>query len=350
MLRSLVGSEMCIRDRAYTWKLLQDHKAALLQDRCQDCRDAPPPTFEERHNLNYGVNLEWVPTHVAEKFVQMRLDEESHAWVESAVGAPIGMMTYMLRNVAMIFMSQYSADGLCGMSNMFVISKEQAAALLPEYQSGDGSGWSLLDVGAGDGGVTLSLAPLFEHVTATEVSGVLSWRLYSRGFEAITAGSLQEAGILGERSFDMVSCFNVLDRCDQPTQLLRELRACAKPNGLVVLAVVLPFCPCVMAVGGQREPEEKLNMSGCGSGASWEQCMLELLEVVENCGFELVRWTRLPYVSRGTSSMPIYTLDDAVLVLTPSATSAPPEDGFLNKSVIDQLVDGPDVVVDLHED
>ena len=39
---------------------------------------------------------------------------------------------------------------------------------------------SLLDVGAGDGGVTAGLAPMFDSVTATEISSVLAWKLYAR--------------------------------------------------------------------------------------------------------------------------------------------------------------------------
>ena len=86
-----------------------------------------------------------------------------------------------------------------------------------------------------------------------------------------------------------------------------------------MLAVVLPFCPCVMTTMGQRAPEEVVPLYGCESGMSWEQCFVEMTGYVESCGFELVRWSRIPYVSRGTSSMPIYSLDDAILILRPIA-------------------------------
>lgn len=66
-------------------------------------------------------------------------------------------------------MSQYAADGLMGMSNMFVLSTQGFRSLLPEYVAARSSQKRLLDVGAGDGGVTAHLAPLFDSVTATEV-------------------------------------------------------------------------------------------------------------------------------------------------------------------------------------
>ena len=45
--------------------------------------------------------------------------------------------------------------------------------------------------------------------------------------------------------FDVITCLNLLDRCDRPLTLLRELRTALKPGGKVVVALVLPFNPYV---------------------------------------------------------------------------------------------------------
>jgi 2-polyprenyl-3-methyl-5-hydroxy-6-metoxy-1,4-benzoquinol methylase len=45
--------------------------------------------------------------------------------------------------------------------------------------------------------------------------------------------------------FDVVTCLNLLDRCDKPLSLLRELKASLSPGGRVVVALVLPFSPYV---------------------------------------------------------------------------------------------------------
>jgi len=50
-----------------------------------------------------------------------------------------------------------------------------------------------------------------------------------------------EAGI----KFDVITCLNLLDRCDKPLSLLRELKASLSPGGRVVVALVLPFNPYV---------------------------------------------------------------------------------------------------------
>lgn len=46
--------------------------------------------------------------------------------------------------------------------------------------------------------------------------------------------------------YDIISCLNLLDRCDQPFQLLRDIKKSLVPvTGRLILAVVLPFQPYV---------------------------------------------------------------------------------------------------------
>ena len=131
--------------------------------------------------------------------------------------------------------------------------------------------------------------------------------------------------------FDVVSCLNVLDRVDYPTTLLRQLRAVVKPDGVVLLAVVLPFCPCVLTPGlasRQRLPAERLDVPGCCDGSvdtTWESSFVKLLDVIRGAGFEVLRWTRLPYISKGSNmpaSSPLAVLSDAVMVLSPTTSDA----------------------------
>lgn len=46
--------------------------------------------------------------------------------------------------------------------------------------------------------------------------------------------------------YDVISCLNLLDRCDDPLLLLRDIRRSLVPNtGRLILAAVLPFQPYV---------------------------------------------------------------------------------------------------------
>ena len=45
--------------------------------------------------------------------------------------------------------------------------------------------------------------------------------------------------------FDAISVLNLLDRVDNPSKLLNDVRLSLNPNGTVFLAVVLPYSPWV---------------------------------------------------------------------------------------------------------
>lgn len=49
-----------------------------------------------------------------------------------------------------------------------------------------------------------------------------------------------------EFQFDLISCLNLLDRCDEPLELLKDIKKSLVPgSGRLILAVVLPFYPYV---------------------------------------------------------------------------------------------------------
>ena len=48
------------------------------------------------------------------------------------------------------------------------------------------------------------------------------------------------------RHYDVISCLNLLDRCDRPLTLLRHVHASLRPgSGRAVVAMVLPYKPYV---------------------------------------------------------------------------------------------------------
>ena len=117
----------------------------------------------------------------------------------------------------------------------------------------------LLDVGAGDGAVTAELAPLFSEVMTTEVSRPCVRAICKRGFACTATSDL--AVLTDMPQWDVVSCFNVLDRCSCPLDLLAGIRRLTKPqSGRVLLAVVLPFRPFVEcgALGRRQDPKQRL--------------------------------------------------------------------------------------------
>jgi len=166
---------------------------------------------------------------------------------------------------------------------------------------------------------------------AVETSVPMGRRLRARGYHvSVDPGSVDDPAVMGSACYDVVMLLNVLDRADRPAALLRSLKRLMKPDtGRLLLAVVLPWCPFVEDGKHQRQPSEKLHMRGglCREGASFERSVAILhREVLAPLGFEVERWSRLPYLSEGDAHKDIYVLDDAVFVLR-ARRGAAAEDG-----------------------
>lgn len=41
-------------------------------------------------------------------------------------------------------------------------------------------------------------------------------------------------------TYDVITCLNLLDRCDKPLTLLEQIKNSLKPDGILVVALVLP--------------------------------------------------------------------------------------------------------------
>eukprot|EP00736_Rhodelphis_marinus_P000211 Rmarinus@m.30133 len=152
------------------------------------------------------------------------------------------------------------------------------------------------------------------HVPSLADPGTLSPDDMSRGEHLVcTCGQVQ---------FDVVTCLNVLDRCKRPRELIKDVFVRVKPGGRAVFAVVLPFCEHVEASGlwamfdsSAHKPDEDHALRELRRHGSWEEGVCRFVDLFRAAGFELVSFSRTPYLSRGDSFRPIHVLDDAIFVL-----------------------------------
>lgn len=236
------------------------------------------------------------------QFAPLAADEERDVWLSGLGAQPHGALVTHLARALSSFASIYDVHGWLGIYQMHLLSRAQWRALL-----GTGPFEHLLDIGAGAGYVTERARELFQRVTCTETSRAMQRRLRARGFDVHT-GALAS---LPERAFDVVSCFNVIDRTARPHALLREAALRLKHGGRLLLAVPLPLSPHVHVAGGTVSPDERLPTSE----QSWEGAARALTEqVIEPAGLTVERLSRVPYLSRGDSACPLYTLDAGVWV------------------------------------
>ena len=131
----------------------------------------------------------------------------------------------------------------------------------------------------------------------------------------------------------------MLDRCDKPITLLKKIKKSLIKDGLLIVALVLPFKPYVEYNRGNKPSENLFDMSTARS----ETCV-QPIEPITNgtasngnntcshmnkinqeinilvdtvfkpLGFELVKFSKIPYLCEGNLAQSFYFLIDYLFV------------------------------------
>ncbi|KAH9488880.1 Methyltransferase-like protein 9 [Bulinus truncatus] len=270
----------------------------------------------DRHVYWYRVVASRFSPDLQTKFIQFDQDDGTDQFLENCLEKSNQVVTQLFYSLARpllnICMSQTSINGFLHRGSMFVFSKAQFEKLLnfsPYYK-----GENLLDLGAGDGMVTKHMSSYFYTTYATEMSGVMVRRLTAEGFKVLGVDEWSSSGI----QFDLISCLNLLDRCDKPLSLLADIRKSLKPGtGRLLVAVVIPFKPYVEFGSKTHEPVEYLHIKG----SNFEEQVEHFTNVFKQARFEVEAFTRLPYLCEGDLRHTFYMLTDAVFVLRATSDS-----------------------------
>ncbi|XP_075978913.1 protein-L-histidine N-pros-methyltransferase isoform X3 [Anticarsia gemmatalis] len=279
--------------------------------------------YEKQHNDRYlqeldqnewyRVNKDRLSPDLVRKFVQLYPDEETKEFLSSSIEKSSWVWTqcwYLIaKAVLRHFWSVTDINGWLGRGSMFVLSEAQARALLRAAGHGVGAG-ALVDVGAGDGEVSRRFAHLYPHNYATEISTSMRKALASKGYKILDTEDWWRY-----RQFDCVCMLNLLDRCNKPKTMLLQARDALAPGGVLMLALVLPYKPYV-EVTTDHKPEERLPIEG----KDFEEQLSSFVKFMrEEACFELVSWTRAPYLCEGDFAQAYYWLDDSVYVFKKTA-------------------------------
>ena len=83
--------------------------------------------------------------------------------------------------------------------------------------------------------------------------------------------------------FTECSCLNVIDRCDYPMKMIRDIFHVLRTDGICLLSVVLPLNDFVLDSRGQTRPAAEPLPQGiprCGSHSDFESCVQTFYELV----------------------------------------------------------------------
>lgn len=267
---------------------------------------------DNKHEHWYRVDTSrLLSENLCDKFIPFHQDTETEEFLDTCIEKSDRVFTQIFQSVAStllgLFLTKTSINGLLGRGSMFVLSHQQFETLLglsPIHKE-----QNLLDLGAGDGEVTKIMASYFTNVYATEMSPPMRRLLSYKGFQLLDVDSWNKNNI----TFDVISCLNLLDRCNKPVSLLRSMHQSLRPErGRVLVAVVIPFKPYVEFDSQDNIPTENLQITG----ETFEEQVSQLEAVVfQPAGFQVEAFTRLPYLSEGDMQHSFYVLTDAVFVL-----------------------------------
>ncbi|UJR28568.1 hypothetical protein I4U23_009801 [Adineta vaga] len=243
-------------------------------------------------------------------FHELHEDEETTAFLqqsqEKSDNIPIQIFHSLASTLLTVFIARTSANGLIGRGRMFVFSTAQFKILLDLNDAQQSTLTSLLDIGAGDGSVTQRMASVFDKVYTTEMSSIMQWRLSNFGYTVLGIDDWCDL------KFDVITCLNVLDRCEKPLSLLKKIREHLNPDhGRLILTLVLPFKPYV-EYNHDHNPNESIHIK---TRLPEEQINEFILNVFQPLGFHLKKLSRLPYLCEGDMERSYYFLSDYVFVL-----------------------------------
>lgn len=159
-------------------------------------------------------------------------------------------------------------------------------------------GKTLLDYGCGRGEALKMFSDAGVHVIGADTDPECV-RIATEHGKAVTLNPKDPVSQFGEKSFDVISCFHVLEHVPSPVKTLRDLASIARSH--LVLAV--PNLRVLYWIGKR---ECSLSFVNEGHLQGWDHWHFRSL-AERHCGLELIEWaadtTILPVLSEGANRL-----------------------------------------------
>ncbi|XP_037032959.1 methyltransferase-like protein 9 [Bradysia coprophila] len=284
--------------------------------------------YLERYDMKLWYRLPTeLPERFQSKFVQLdEPDDITKVWLDKAKVLSANLWLQIWHIVARLFlatfMTQTDVNGLLKRGSMFILSENQfkdlltAGGFLPSNFSNE-TMIDILDIGAGDGEVTSRLAKAVIHmgndillkVYATEYSWTMRDRLQKKQFTVIDKLS-------NVSNVHLISCLNVLDRCSDPHQIMKDIYNALDPKGRAIVALVLPYSHYVESNSSHLPIKPLLPHWPQRQNVAFGDEATVFFEQLELMGFNIEAWTKAPYLCEGDLRQSFYWLIDVVVVLS----------------------------------
>ncbi len=255
--------------------------------------------------FQYTIDKTLLPGELGNAFIEYGLDDDTEKFLDDCRRHPHSRLKLLLADLLSVFFADYEVHGMLKMYPMHLLSSAQWLQLT------GGPKQKLLDVGAGQGFVTLQAKNAFKEIFVTETSRSMLKILKKHEFVVFKTDLGMELPSSNIK-YDVVSILNVLDRCDFPLNMIDNAVSLLKPGGLLLIATPLPLKPYVRSARGSRPQKQPLPTI---NDPTWEtQLNFFNEQILKKHHLEIVRFTRLPYIWKDTRPRRFTSLDDAVMV------------------------------------
>lgn len=261
-------------------------------------------------NKYYNVQLESYSDELQNKFKKLFSDSETLNFLKwsSDRGNSFFLQIFYAFSAPLLKLvtTKTATNGILYRGEMFVISKEQFYSLT-DNENQKFETW--LDLGAGDGGALerLGVKDMATTIWATEICAVMRKRLEWRGF------NIKDVEKWDNQNYDVISMLNLLDRAGNPDSFIEKAHGALKSNGVLLIAVVLPFNPYVERGGVDNKPLVDISAYQSTSRNHCDQ-LETFVNAIQRIGFALKKWTVAPYLCEGDQTTSYYSLRDTILV------------------------------------
>lgn len=249
-------------------------------------------------------------------------DDLTMKWIEKSKEKSFDLWLQVWHLVAKfflkIFLTQTCCNGLLKRGSMYILSEQQFGQFLIRggMAFGNETIISMLDVGAGDGNVTMRLAQslfllknsITLNVFATETSYIMKDRLREKGVTVINE-------IRDLSNVHLISCLNVLDRCVDPRGLLKDIYNALHPDGRALLALVLPYNHYVER-SETHLPVEPLMPHWPNRTLPFNDEINVYFQELEKIGFKIESFTKAAYLCEGDIRQSFYWLIDILVIVS----------------------------------
>ena len=286
------------------------------------------------NNLKYKLNKSYLLSSIDDNvnIIELSLDENTKNFINKCYNRSwlYFVKNSIIRPFLSWFISHTNLNALLATGEMFLLSSQHFKTLLQLNNFNIlNKQLDLLDIGAGNGLITKEITNdiTFNSITTTDISKAMTNRQKDLGFNSYNIDNIDHLPL--NHTYDIITIFNVFDRCNKPIDLLLSISKRLKSNdSLCIITIPLPLSPSYedgkkwlkpqQSILQEKEKSEKEEYCyHCDDNINkYEEQIIQIYyQFFIKYNYKVISISRIPYLSQGDLNQAIYILDDVLFII-----------------------------------